>query len=83
MLFQRCGKFSKFLTLSKTYWDNSLFCSFKYCLQEYLQNVKRYALPFTEKINQPNISEAFITLVALNVNFEQFYHNQKQIISLG
>ena len=37
--------------------------------------------PFTEKINQPNISAAFITLVALNINFEQFYHSQKQIIS--
>ena len=39
--------------------------------------------PFIEKINQPNISESFITLVALNINFEQFYQNQKQIISLG
>ena len=37
--------------------------------------------PFTEKINQPNISETFITLAALNINFEQFYQNQKQIIS--
>ena len=39
--------------------------------------------PFTEKINEPNISESFITLGALNTNVEQFYHNQKQIISLG
>ena len=39
--------------------------------------------PFTEKISQPDISESFITLVALNINFEQFYHNLKQIISLG
>ena len=37
--------------------------------------------PFTEKINHPNISEAFITLVALNI--EQFYHSPKQIINLG
>ena len=39
--------------------------------------------PFTEKTNQPNIYESFITLVALTISFEQFYHNQKQIISLG
>ena len=32
--------------------------------------------PLTEKTNQPDISESFITLVASNINFEQ-------IISLG